>query len=171
MAMVIPKEALSDITGAMESLQIEETKNSVIETSAKDSLFAQIVDILYSYNYDQRINGFELSSESSLNIVRLSSTLAAFVDYHELPTIDQKLLAVVVGSYRRSLVFTLFRSYKLASKIFEDMVLTKESVIGTLEKVKSMFDEGKYRLYNKCFIDDLCKWVRLEVSNGELMLL
>ena len=42
-----------------------------------------ILDLLYAYHYEQRLTSFttEESSESALNIIKLSSFLSAFVDF------------------------------------------------------------------------------------------
>jgi len=58
-----------------EGLSIEEDKFSLLTI---------IVDIAYAYQYERRMKAFEeMSSETPKNIVRLSSSLSAFVDYSE----------------------------------------------------------------------------------------
>ena len=96
-------------------------------TKDKEGIIASIVDILYAYHYDLRMRSFstqEFSSETNLNLVRLSSTLSAFIDFNQLKDASQdlKLKAMYIGSIRRSLVFTLYRNYDLALKVMEDLI-------------------------------------------------
>ena len=47
------------------------------------SVVLQIIDVLFSFCYDWRINQFQPSSESAWGICALSSTLSWFCDYRE----------------------------------------------------------------------------------------
>lgn len=103
-------------------MTIEECK---LDSDTKDSLLAVIVDILYAYHYDLRMRGFTQasnSSETNLNIVKLSSTLSAFVEFPAHSSLELKLRATYVSCMRRALCFTLYRSYDLAAKVFEDLI-------------------------------------------------
>ena len=83
-----------------------------------------ILDLLYAYHYEQRMTGFstEESSESALNIIKLSSFMSAFVDFQEAKTFDMKIRAVLISSMRRTLAFSFIRNYDLALKVMDNMI-------------------------------------------------
>jgi len=123
----------------------------------RDSIITMIVDIVYAYQYEMRMLRFEeISSETPKNMVRLSSTMSAFVDFSEAQTLEIKLRAAYIGNIRRALVFTLYRSYDLAIRVFEDMIesaLKNHShLISRIAHIEEMFSHGKFKAYNKCYI-------------------
>ena len=56
----------------------------------------------------------EHSIESAYNIIKLSSTFAAFIDYREFADFNLKIKFTLIFSMRRALMFTMLRNYKLA---------------------------------------------------------
>ena len=85
---------------------------------------ALILDLLYAYHYEQRLTSFttEESSESALNIIKLSSFMSAFVDFQEAKNFDMKIRAVLISSLRRTLAFSFIRNFDLALKVMDDML-------------------------------------------------
>jgi|LauGreDrversion4_2_1035121.scaffolds.fasta_scaffold862153_1 hypothetical protein len=109
------------------------------------------------------------SSESNMNIVKLSSSLSAFVEYPS-STLEFKLRATYISSIRRALCFTLYRNYDLASRVFEDLIeqtLNVEGQVGSaLSWIRRNFENSRFRLFNRCFIDDLSAF-EASISSGE----
>ena len=114
------------------------------------------------------MNGFnaEGTSESALNIIKLSSCLSTFVDYHEMSQLELKIKVVVISAIRRALVYPFYRNYDLALKVFEDLIEmtlnhddSSKRVFMILNTIKSKFEDGKFRVYNTAFLNDMLKWV------------
>ena len=88
--------------------------------------------------------------------------MSSFVDYHEAPSLNKRLRASIISSIRRALTFTLYRNYDLALKVWDDLIettlLSKGHLLGCLERIYKIFDHGKYRAYNKAYINDLRTW-------------
>ena len=94
------------------------------------------------------------------------------MDFHEAPKLDQKLRASIISSHRRALAYPLYRNYDLASKVWDDLLSTslfsKSHLLGSISRLFSILDHGKYRAYNKAFIADIKKWVLHHLTEGEV---
>jgi hypothetical protein len=105
-----------------------------------------ILDLLYAYHYEQRLTGFstEESSESGLNIIKLSSFLSAFVDFQEAKTFEMKIRAVLISSLRRTLAFSFIRNYDLALKVMDDMITcslnNKQKTLHSLKQLSKIIE-------------------------------
>jgi hypothetical protein len=105
-----------------------------------------ILDLLYAYHYEQRLTGFstEESSESALNIIKLSSFMSAFVDFQEAKTFDMKIRAVLISSLRRTLAFSFIRNYDLSLKVMDDMITcslnNKQKTLHSLKQLSKIIE-------------------------------
>lgn len=86
----------------------------LLNETEKRWLLLGLLDILFAYCYDQRTTDFEGNCESGWTITKLSGTLSWFVVYD-----DER--DVVVSSMRRSLIYPLYRNYKLTETVFNDL--------------------------------------------------
>lgn len=156
----------------MEGLSISEKNLSLSEEAQ-----ALIIDLLYAYHYEKRLTSFstEESSESALNMLKLSSFLSAFVNFQEAKTFDMKIRAVIISSIRRTLVFSFIRNYDLSLKVMEDMIShslnNKKKMIHSLNEIHRIFEQSKLNAFNLCYIDDLIKYAELHISEGEVKFL
>ena len=85
---------------------------------SKTNLFCQLIDILFGFLYDFRINRFTSTCESHWTIHKLSATLSYFRDYnmtYPLHLNDVKL--ALITSFRRSLIYPLYRNFELCQKV------------------------------------------------------
>ena len=143
---------------------IEKLKNRNYLLDFEDQIkcFLSLVDIIFSFCYDMRVTNTEHCAESSWNISKLCGTLSWFCHYHSL-------MDVARSCYRRSLIYPLFRSYDLATKVWQDTLrileMGRESVLHCLLEIRrvfAVFDSSispKYIL-NDVYITDYCIWIQ-----------
>jgi protein SHQ1 len=140
------------------------TKKYLLDREEKKQMLLSLIDILFGFCYDTRINEGEDCSESHWNICKLSSTLSwldSFSSVHE----------VVKSCFRRSLIFPLIRHYELSEKCLEDVLdiikKGRKTIIICLLKIRRILVktiESKYIL-NDIYINDFIVWIqRLEES-------
>ena len=132
-------------------------------------IYLGLVDLLFAYCFDYRINEGEVSIESAWNIVHLSSQLSTLDKFHSLND-------VCLACYRRALAYPLYRHWGLTKKVlFEDVVHTlrygKRGVMRALLSLKRILsDEEDYDRVASIWIIDYCVWAR-SCSNRKLQLL
>jgi protein SHQ1 len=117
-----------------------------------------LLDILYAFAYDHRTTMGEPTVESAWTIAKLSSTLSWF-DKFETPQ------EVLIACVRRALCFPLYRHYKLAVKIIDDvkaiLKLGKRAVLKCFLNIKYLFDRSDNRHYlSRLYIDHYCVWIQ-----------
>lgn len=151
----------SDDLTPEEKVQMKELlkKSYLLEADEKKQLFLGLVDILYAYSYDMRVNEGEESSESYWNICKISSTLSW------LETFDS-LQDVIISCFRRSLCYPLYRHWELSSKVLCDVISIFEK--GKITILKCMLHvhrilnhtlESRYIL-NDLYLTDYCVWLQ-----------
>ncbi|KAJ3222696.1 Hsp90 cochaperone shq1 [Clydaea vesicula] len=121
-------------------------------------LYLGVVDILFSYCYNKRINEGDSNVESSWNLVKLSSTLCCFQTF-------ETVRDVALSFYRRSLTYPLYRNYELCSKIQKDVVillkLGKKPILRAFLEIKNIFaGDEVFSFVNRLWIDDYCCWLQ-----------
>ena len=113
-----------------------------------------LIDVLYAYCYDKRINEGDQSTESAWNISKLSSTFSWFDTFHQIDDVLQACL-------RRSLCYPLFRNYELSKSVLSDLIKLLNN--GNLYVIKCLLEmhqllnqygDFKY-LLNDLFVNDL----------------
>jgi protein SHQ1 len=133
-------------------------KTYLLDTEQKMITYCGLVDILFAYCYNKRINMGEENSESSWTIAKLSSTLSWF-------DVFKSLDECVIASFRRSLCFPLYRNWKLSKKVYRDVIKLLESgrqrCIKSLLEIRSNFIDGDCRyILNDLYINDYCVWMQ-----------
>ncbi|XP_018566688.1 protein SHQ1 homolog [Anoplophora glabripennis] len=117
-----------------------------------------LIDILYAYCYNQRTTYYEENSEAGWNVVKLSASLS-WLDVFETPR------ETLVSSFRRSLIYPLYRNFNLSEKILVDMKkllsLGEKFIIKCLIEIYYIFLNGDCCRYilNKLFIKDYINYV------------
>eukprot|EP00347_Sterkiella_histriomuscorum_P011257 403373145 len=169
----------SVFTKEQQDILVELKKIEVLKPALDEqaTLFAQLIDLLFAYCYDRRVTqseGGEPSVESAFNIIRLSSTLASFIDYRDFQSVDKmRVKFVMIFSLRRALIFTMLRNFELARQVMADLVKlihhpqAKTLILKALVHLHQVFSH-KYYLYNRCFIDEMCVWFQHHVKEEDM---
>lgn len=92
-------------------------------------LLLGLADLLYAYAYDFRVTEWEHCSESAWTVRKLSPTLS-WLEYWTTTTGSEEnrdlkvesRQTVLVGCIRRSLIYPIYRNWKLSLKVAEDVV-------------------------------------------------
>ncbi|KAM9987130.1 hypothetical protein ACTFIY_011532 [Dictyostelium cf. discoideum] len=126
--------------------------------SNEKSILLGLVDIIYSYAYNERVNmGYE-NIESAWNICKLSGTLSCLDNFYNLSS-------VLECCFKRSLTFPLYRSWLLSERVLRDtkqiFQLGKRSLLKCLLDIKKKLESSEFKYYlNRLYIDDYCIWLQ-----------
>ncbi|CAG2161907.1 unnamed protein product [Oppiella nova] len=139
-------------------------KEYILEKCIKKKLLLGMIDILFGYAYDMRVNEGDHNVESGWTVCKLSATLSWFDSYDSLKE-------VIITSIRRSLCYPLYREWSLSLKVLEDVIriieLGQNCVLNCFLDIHKMFNEsgdGRY-LLNDLYITDYCVWLQSLKSN------
>ncbi|KAJ2656462.1 hypothetical protein IWW48_005025 [Coemansia sp. RSA 1200] len=134
--------------------------------SQKQTAYLGLIDILFAYSLDYRINMGEHTVESAWAIGVVSSLFS---------NLDQfvSLRDVVIACFRRGLAYPLYRNWELCERSLEDVYvilkLGKRAVLKAMLEIKGLFDHHDlYYVYSKLFIDDYCVWLQTGASEKAL---
>ena len=137
--------------------------------------YLEVIDIIFSFLYDIRINDLESNSESGWNINKISSVLSSFLSYKglfytnsDIPPLDyikESLSHLLINSYRRILCYPLYRNFNLCERVKKDIIYFiskgKALILKLLLNVKIIFEKSEPRhILNKIYLDYYCKWVQ-----------
>jgi len=117
-----------------------------------------LVDIIFSYAYDYRINIGESTVESAWNIAKISPTLSWFDKFTDVSE-------VICACVRRSLCFPLYRHWELSKKILQDTLsifrVGKRAILKCLLNVRHIFQfSDTQHALNRLYIDHYCVWIQ-----------
>lgn len=126
-------------------------------------IYLGLVDLLFAYSLDHRINQGEPSVESAWAIGAVSSTLS---NLEELTSLNTTLVAC----FRRALAYPLYRHWDLCEQVVEDLYvlfkLGRRTLLKAMLELKRMFDHHDvYYIYSKLYLDDYCVWLQTEASD------
>ncbi|KAI9479108.1 hypothetical protein LPJ78_005575 [Coemansia sp. RSA 989] len=129
----------------------------------KQSVYLGLVDILFAYLLDQRINQDEFTVESTWAIGAVSATLSNLEQF-------TSLRSTVVACFRRGLAYPLYRNWELCEKVLEDICnvcqLGRRAILKVFLQIKGLFDQHDiYYIYSKLYIDDYCVWLQTTASD------
>jgi protein SHQ1 len=134
-------------------------KEYIFDKAMKKTLLLGMIDILFAYAYDMRINECEHNVESAWNICKLSATLSWFETYCSLNQ-------VVISLMRRSLCYPLYRNWQLSLKVLQDIKritrLGPNYILKCFLDIHKLLNEsgdGRYIL-NDLYITDYCVWLQ-----------
>ena len=141
----------------------------------KFNIYLNIIDILFGYIYNCLVTEYENSSESGWTINKLSSTLSCLMDFDlnyysqsneiSFNILNETIENLIISSYRRMLIYPLYRNIKICQKVKYIIVKILENgrfcVLKCLLKIKNIFDRNEPRfLLNIIYIDPLIKWIQ-----------
>lgn len=148
----------------------------------KIELYLQVIDILFAYLYDFRINDFEQNSESGWCINKLSNVFSChlnfkyvFFSFTEEPPFnlfEELVRHLLIASYRRVICYPLYRNLELCEKIRSDDLTFiiengKSYIIKSLLNVRIAFERSEPRfILNEIYVDQLIRW--MNISNDSI---
>ncbi|XP_039272667.2 protein SHQ1 homolog [Styela clava] len=122
------------------------------------SVYMGLVDILFSYAYNWRCTEGDYSVESPWNIRTVSTTLSWCAT-------DSLIHKTLINSYRRCLIFPLYRNWKLTKACHKDVakILSngKKFILKCLLQIHDLFaNSDPYYVLNDIYIRDYCIWIQ-----------
>ncbi|CEI99810.1 hypothetical protein RMCBS344292_13890 [Rhizopus microsporus] len=126
--------------------------------SNEKSVYLGLVDLLFAYSYNHRMTEGEGNVESAWCVGKLSSTLSCLEQFSTLKE-------VIITSFRRSLIYPLYRHFEFSEKVVQDVYilfkLGKRAILKALLEMKYIFDHHDvYYIYSKIYLDDYCVWIQ-----------
>jgi protein SHQ1 len=118
-----------------------------------------LIDVLFAYAFDRRVNEGDECAESAWNICKLSCTLSWFERFDRLDD-------VIVACMRRALCYPVFRHFDLGRQALRDVSCLLSTgpvaVIKAMLYVRNTLNEyGDFRyLLNDLYIVDYCVWLQ-----------
>ena len=130
----------------------------LIDPSQEIQIYLGLVDIIYAYCYNARSTEGDDTVESAWTICRLSGTLSALDSFSNIES-------VLTCNLRRALSFPLCRSFSLAEKVYQDLVvmfkLGKRALLKCLLHIKSLLSHHESMfLMDRIYIVDYCIWIQ-----------
>jgi protein SHQ1 len=130
----------------------------LLSKEQKFEAYAGLIDILFAYCYNRRINCGCPNVESAWTISKVSSTLSWFETF-------KTIKSVIVASFRRALSIPLYRNWKLNELVLHDVIniLSKghKSILKCLIEIRETFVDGECRyILNDLYINDYCTWIQ-----------
>lgn len=135
-----------------------------------------LLDILFAYCYDRRTTYFEGTCESYWTISKVSATLSCFDGFATLGE-------TIRSAFRRCLIYPLYRNFKLALTVLEDLRsllrLKEKYIVKCLMEIYDIFLHGGCYILNSLFITDYIfyvmewdsdQWNKTVSELGELMI-
>ncbi|CAG7727236.1 unnamed protein product [Allacma fusca] len=134
-----------------------------LDVATEKHLMLGLFDLIFSYNYDLKVNEGKHCVESAWNISRLSATLSWF-DIFE--TVEEVVRSVM----RRSLCYPLYRNWNLSLRVLKHTVwVFKQGQIAILKCLLSthrIFSKrSPYYLLNQLYIDQYCTWIQFKADS------
>lgn len=152
-------EAIIEYTEAeTETLKNLPKKKHLLDKCEKLHAYTGLIDILFAYLYNERINCGEENIETAWTISKVSSSLSWLDTFDSL---DQ----VLIASFRRSLCIPLYRNWKLSEKVLADLIFVLKKghklILKCLLGVRAAFMDGENRyILNDLYINDYCIWIQ-----------
>jgi len=142
----------------MKDLRIVKLPNFPVTVQRQISY--SLVDLLFSYLFDLRINDLEHNSVSDVMIGKLSPSLNCLVKFQNA---KQSLCAAI----RRSLCYSLYRQFDLLKLVSQDLSHLikngRSSILHCLLVLRKRFNNSSQEfayLYNQLFLDNYCIWIQ-----------
>ncbi|KNC46811.1 uncharacterized protein AMSG_03242 [Thecamonas trahens ATCC 50062] len=156
LASPVPATVIELDTDERDELMALPAKEHLVDEPTRE--LNGLLEILAAYAYDMRMTGGEHNVESAWTVAKLNG-LTSWLTVPHSPR--EALLSVM----RRSLVYPLYRSWKLASRIRRDALMIactgRMGVLKALLDIHKLFklSEDKY-YFNELYIEDYCVWIQ-----------
>ncbi|KFD62665.1 hypothetical protein M514_03775 [Trichuris suis] len=143
----------------IERLKSLPKKNVAVIAELERSALFSLVDILFGFAYDCRINDGDDCVESGWNIRKLSSTLSGLVTWNDIRS-------AILACIRRSLCYPLIRNFEFSMQVVRDvsniLLSGKVQLIKCLLSIHQIFaNTGDFvYLFNDLYITDYCVWIQ-----------
>lgn len=140
-------------------------KEYLLDDAMVTTLYLGLIDILFGYAYNMRINEGDENVESGWTICKLSATLSWLETFSSVSD-------VVRSCIRRSLCYPLYRHWDLSQTVLQDvhniLAAGKQQVLKCLLDIHSILGSSYPRyILNDLYITDYCVWVQT-ISNKRL---
>lgn len=165
-----PEEELTAIIKSQFSIKLEITDDD--RTKLKDlmkkpsliqvpdsAIATSLIDIVFAYCYDQRVNDWESTCESGWSCAKLSPSLSYLAKFGSA---RQSIIAAA----QRAISYSLYRSFELAVKVIDDTTNVFQEgrcallhVLCDLHRIFATAGEFRYIL-NDLFITDFLIWIQ-----------
>ncbi|KAG8459910.1 hypothetical protein KFE25_010959 [Diacronema lutheri] len=125
------------------------------------ALSSGLVDLLFATCYDWRVTLGDGSCESAWTVLALSATLSWLARFEGPPARE-----VCISCVRRSLVFPLYRHWRLALAVLSDVAAVLElgapAVVRCLLRLQALLQraDGDAHLLDDIFVSDFISWVQ-----------
>jgi len=143
----------------MDCLKELPKRTYLLDKQEKNWAFLSLIDILYAYCYNARINLGDSNVESGWTISKISGTLSFLDTFNSLEE-------VLVACLRRSLCVPLYRNWKLSQLVLSDLVRSVRRgghkwIIKALLHTRKIFIDEEYRyVLNDLYVNDYCVWIQ-----------
>lgn len=137
----------------------------LVSDEEKSVLLYGLADLLFACAYDVRTTFGEGTVESAWTIAKISATLSWCESF-------DSLRAALLATLRRSLVYPLYRSWKLSRAVLDDVVRVlsgpKRGILQALLYIRRQLEYSDWQhALNRLYLDDYCVWIQ-DVSGEEL---
>ncbi|KAL5533004.1 hypothetical protein ACEPAF_4778 [Sanghuangporus sanghuang] len=155
-------------------------KEYLVTPLQKHNLYLTLLTILFSYAYEMRTTENDPTPESAWTICSLTPAFSALdpAPYGSTPSSPStftpgELQETLVPSFRRALAFPLYRSFVLAERCLQDVsIILRHGMRATLRallETKRILERHEvYYIYSKVWVEDFCRWVASDASEGIL---
>lgn len=137
---------------------LKDLPNIVYNLSSTQTSYCynSLIEILFAYCYDRRTTFFEGTCESGWTIAKLCATFSWFDGFTSPKD-------AVVCSFRRSVIYPLYRNFKLSQRVFEDLKsiirLGQKFLIKCLIEIYGIFLASERYILNNLFVKDYIIYV------------
>nr|CAG8500905.1 12955_t:CDS:2 [Entrophospora candida] len=127
------------------------------------SIYYGLIDLIFAYSYNHRINEGENNVESVWTIGKISPTISCLEVFNNIEEL-------ILSLFHRTLAYPLYRNFELSKKCLEDVYvlleLGRRAILKVLLELKDLFDHhDTYYIYSKIILDDYCIWCQNMASN------
>ncbi|KAL5511512.1 hypothetical protein ACEPAH_4729 [Sanghuangporus vaninii] len=155
-------------------------KEYLVTPLQKHNLYLTLFTILFSYAYEMRTTENDPTPESAWTICSLTPAFSALdpAPYGSSTSSPStftpgELQETLVPSFRRALAFPLYRSFVLAERCLQDVSIilrhgTRATLRALLETKRILERHEVYYIYSKVWMEDYCRWVANDASEGIL---
>ncbi len=146
--------------------QLSQFKNReyLLNDKEVNNLLLGLVDIIYAYLYNCRINNGDIevigNNEIAFNITKISS-LFSWCDTYD----NDSVYNVLVSVTRRSIIYPYLRRWDLTMLVLNDLLniftLGKKILLSCLLHIYKIFEYGhSYYILNKLYVIDYITWIQ-----------